>query len=84
MTFDEMIRSLDNLPVPLPWPLIYPLNALAWFLRLSFITKFPSCGMRMIVNPWIASSDKLKKTTGYQFKYDSRTAFADFVQSVKK
>ncbi len=84
MTFHEMIKSLGNIPVPLPWHLIYPLNNLAWHLRLSFITKFPSPPMRMMVMPWIASSDKLKKVTGYQFKYDTRSAFADFVRFVKK
>jgi UDP-glucose 4-epimerase len=84
MTFQEMIKSLGNIPIPLPWSIIYPLNNLAWFLRLWFITKFPSPLMRSTVNPWIASSEKLKKATGYQFKYDTRSAFADFVQSVKK
>jgi UDP-glucose 4-epimerase len=84
MIFDEMIRSLGNIPVPLPWPVIYPLNNLAWFLRLSFMTKFPSPPMRMMVEPWIASSEKLRKATGYQFKYDTKSAFADFVKSVKK
>ncbi len=84
MTFDEMIRSLGNIPIPLPWSVIYPLNNLAWFLRLSFITRFPSPPLRMTVEPWIASSEKLKKETGYQFKYDSRSAFMDFVRSVKK
>jgi UDP-glucose 4-epimerase len=84
MTFDEMIRSLGNIPIPLPWSVIYPLNNLVWFLRLSSITKFPSPPLRMTVEPWIASSEKLKKETGYQFKYDSRSAFMDFVRSVKK
>lgn len=84
MTFREMIKSLGNIPVPLPWPVIYPLNNLAWYLRLSFITQFPSPPLHMMVEPWIASSAKLRKETEYQFKYDTRSAFADFVRSVKK
>jgi UDP-glucose 4-epimerase len=83
MSFSEMTKILRNIRIPLPWPVIYPLNNLAWFLRLGFITKFPSPGMRLMVNPWIASSDKLKKETGYTFKYDTKSAFKDFARSVK-
>jgi len=59
MTFKEMIGSLGNYILPIPWALIYPLNNLAWHLRLSFITKFPSAAMRMVFNPWIASNEKI-------------------------
>ena len=83
MTFKEMIGGLGNYILPIPWVLIYPLNNLAWHLRLSFITKFPSAAMRMMVNPWIASNEKIKKATGYQFLYDTKSAYADFVKSTK-
>jgi UDP-glucose 4-epimerase len=84
ITFSEMIKMLGNIRIPIPWPIIYPLNNLAWFLRLHFITKFPSPAMRLMIHPWIASSEKLIKETGYNFQYDSKSAFADFVGSVKK
>jgi len=84
ITFPEMINMLGNIRIPVPWPVIYPLNNLFWFLRLSFMTEFPSPAMRMMVHPWIASSKKLYKATGYQFKYDSKSAFADFVRVVKR
>ncbi|MCD6586429.1 MAG: NAD-dependent epimerase/dehydratase family protein [Desulfobacteraceae bacterium] len=84
MTFSEMIKMLGNIRIPIPWPIIYPLNNLSWFLRLTFMTQFPSPGMRMMVNPWIASSKKLHETIDYTFKYDSRSAFRDFSRSVKK
>ncbi|MDA8405119.1 MAG: NAD-dependent epimerase/dehydratase family protein [Desulfobacteraceae bacterium] len=83
ITFPEMINMLGNIRIPVPWPVIYPLNNLFWFLRLSFMTAFPSPAMRMMVHPWIASSKKLHKATGYPFKYSSKSAFADFVRSVK-
>ncbi len=82
LTFDEMIRMLGNRPLPVPWPAIYPLNQLAWRLRLTFLTRFPSPVMRMMVEPWRASSEKLVRETGYRFKYDSRAAFSDFVRAV--
>lgn len=83
MTFAEMVRRLGNTRVPLPWSVLFPLNNLAWFLRLSFMTEFPSSSMHMMVNPWISSSKKLLETTGYRFRYNTREAFESFVQSVK-
>lgn len=84
LTFAEMTRKLGNFRLPIPWSILYPLNHLAWTLRLHFITEFPSPAMRMLVTSWIASSDKLIQNTGYRFKYDTRQAFEDFVRSVKQ
>jgi UDP-glucose 4-epimerase len=83
MTFVEMIKMLGNIPIPIPWPIIYVLNNLAWYLRLSFITEYPSPAMRLMVNPWLATSEKLIRKTGYRFKYDSRGAFEDFARFVR-
>ncbi len=80
MTFPEMIKALGNIQLPIPWPILYPLNNLSWFLRMSFMTKFPSPAMRMMVNPWLASNSKLRKATGYTFKYDTKSAFEDFAR----
>ena len=81
MTFGEMVRALGNIRLALPFSVLYPLNNLAWFLRLSFVTKFPSPTMRMMVNPWIASNEKLIRDTGYRFKYNTRQAFKAFADS---
>lgn len=83
MTFTEMVKRMDNICIPLPWWLLYPLNNLFWFLRFSFITKFPSPSMRMMVNPWIAKNEKLIRETGYKFSYDTRGAFEEFTRSAK-
>ncbi|MFA6009395.1 MAG: NAD-dependent epimerase/dehydratase family protein [Desulfobacteraceae bacterium] len=80
MTFAEMVKILGNIHIPVPWPILYPLNNLAWHLRLSFLSKFPSSTMRMMVTPWIATSEKLKRETGYTFTHDTRSAFADFAK----
>jgi nucleoside-diphosphate-sugar epimerase len=37
----------------------------------------------MLVYPWIASNDKLKRELGYTFKYTTREAFEDFARYVK-
>ena len=82
ITFPEMVRALGNIGIFLPSRIVFPLNELAWKLRLKWITKFPSPAMRMIINPWIASGEKLRRETGYRYKYGSSEAFMDFVASV--
>jgi hypothetical protein len=37
----------------------------------------------MMVNPWIASNQKLVQETDYKFHYNTREAFEDFARSVK-
>jgi len=83
ITFDEMVRMLGNWQLKLPPPIIYPLNNFAWFLRLKFLTEFPSPAMNMMRYPWIASNEKIKKTLNYRFKYTTREAFEDFARQVK-
>jgi hypothetical protein len=48
------------------------------------MTEFPSAGLTMLVYPWIASNDKLKRELGYTFKYTTREAFEDFARYVKE
>jgi UDP-glucose 4-epimerase len=83
LSFSEMIGMLGNIRVPLPYSVMYVLNNIAWFLRLSFLTEFPSSALPMTRFPWIASSERLKKETGYVFRYDTRGAFLDFARAVK-
>jgi hypothetical protein len=63
---------------------MYLLNNLAWYLRLSFISEFPSPSLNMVRYPWIVSSDKLKRVLGYRYKYTTRETFLDFAQAFKK
>jgi UDP-glucose 4-epimerase len=83
ITFKEMIELLGNIMLPLPWFILSPLNDLAWNLLLTAITEFPSNGMTMTILPWNVSNKKLKETTGYKFKYNTKSAFQDFANSVK-
>jgi UDP-glucose 4-epimerase len=84
VTFPDMVEMLGNTLVSLPNPLMFFLNRIAWALRLSFLSKFPSPALNMATCPWIVSGDRLKKETGFAYTYDSRRAFADFVRQVKK
>ncbi len=80
--FDEMVRMLGNTPLRLPDLLVRIINGAAWQLRLSFLTQFPNAGLNLLRYPWIASSEKLTRETGFQFRYDTRAAFRDFARHV--
>lgn len=83
MTFDEMLRILGNRPLKLPASVLYPLTDLTWFLRIKFITEFPSPALNMTRYPWIASNEKLRKEINYKFQYTTKEAFEDFARHVK-
>ncbi len=80
MTIREMAAALGNLALPLPYHIVYVLNAIAWMLRLTFASEFPSPFLKMIRYSWVASTEKLKQETGFACRYDTRQAFDDFAR----
>ena len=82
LEFAEMVRLLGNIYCPLPAAVLAPLNHLAWTLRLKWLTEFPSPALNIMRYPWIVSSEKLIRETGFTYYYDSRSAFADFARSL--
>lgn len=78
--FDEMARMLGNIPLRLPDGVIRLFNGLAWHLRLTFISQFPNAGLNLLRHPWLATSEKLIRETGFEFKYTTRQAFQDFAR----
>ena len=83
ITFDEMIDLLGGWSLKIPIWLLWPLNNLMWYLRVSFITEFPSPCLNLMQYPWIASNSKIKTELGYSFKYSTKAAFEDFARFVK-
>lgn len=83
ITFDEMIHILGNVQLKLPFFMMYALNGLMWFLRITPLTEFPSPALNMVRYPWIASNEKTKRELNYSFKYTTREAFEDFARNVK-
>jgi nucleoside-diphosphate-sugar epimerase len=83
MSFEEMVRILGNIRIPLPSNFLFVLNQLAWSLRLKFLSEFPSSALNMIRYSWWASNEKLKRALGFQFKYNTEKAFMDFAAFVK-
>lgn len=83
LSIRDMVRMLGNTCVSLPYGLTRALNGVAWALRLSFLSEFPSPYLQMIRYSWAVSTDKLKRELGYPFRYDTVRAFEDFVKFVK-
>jgi nucleoside-diphosphate-sugar epimerase len=84
MTFPEMIRMLGNRSLALPFGILYALNNLAWLLRLTAVSEFPSPALNMVRYPWIVSSEKLKNELGYRYRYTTQETFQDFAQAYKR
>ncbi len=83
LSVPEMIKMLGNTMIALPNRLLYLFNHLSWILRLRFLTEFPSPALNMIMHPWAVASEKLISRTGFEYQYDTRAAFEDFVRHVK-
>ncbi len=83
MTVREMASALGNMTLPLPYYMLYVLNNIAWLLRLTFVSEFPSPFLKMIRYSWVASCEKLKRETGYACRYDTRQAFAVFARHIE-
>ncbi|MBU1672792.1 MAG: NAD-dependent epimerase/dehydratase family protein [Actinobacteria bacterium] len=83
LSFPEMVRMVGSWPVAIPFQLLYGINSVAWTLRLTFISEEPSPGLLGLRYPWIVSSEKLKRETGFEYRYTSREAFQDWVDHVK-
>ncbi|MBI9085282.1 MAG: NAD-dependent epimerase/dehydratase family protein [Desulfobacterales bacterium] len=84
LSLEEMVRIMGGIYCPLPMGLMAPINQVAWALRLKWLTEFPSPALNLMRYSWIASPGKLIVDTGFAYGYDSRAAFQDFADSVKK
>lgn len=83
LTLKEMVCLLGNVLCPLPMAMMIPINHLAWTLRMAWLTEFPSPALNIMRYPWIVSSAKLIRETGFTYQYDTQTAFQDFTRTVK-
>ena len=83
LSIREMVRMLGNTSVLLPYRMLYPLNSVAWALRLTVLSEFPSPYLQMIRHSWVVSTDRLTRELGYSFRYDTVRAFEDFVRFVR-
>lgn len=83
ISFDEMVRILGNKPLEVSESVMAPLVAVAWALRIRRLTEFPPQALPMLRYPWIASNQKLKRDTGFRFRFTTREAFEDYAHHVR-
>ena len=76
----EMARMSRRTLITLPAPIVYGLTELAWKLRLQ--RDSPASGLEYIRYPWVASTDKIERELGIQFRYSSREALEAFLGSI--
>ena len=78
MTLREC-AALIQLPVRrVPRRAYWALVKLLWELRLS---EAPPGYLHFVVNPWVVSSEKLKRTTGWRPRHTSRETFEETVRA---
>lgn len=82
MTFREMAAMTRGMILPIPPFLMAPAMDLAWKMKLSFLTEFPSAPLALIRFPWLASNQKIRDA-GYTFRYTTRETYETFAEQVR-
>lgn len=77
----EMAGLLGRRLLTMPAPVVYPLVALGWRLRLQ--REAPACGINFIRYPWTADTEKAKRELGVGFRYTSRQAWEAFAHGTE-
>ena len=77
--WSELARLADRLLLWLPPAIAYPLTQLTWWLRLQ--SDSPAVGLDWIRYPWVVSTERLERETGYQFQYTGEEALRSFLAS---
>lgn len=68
----EIARVAGRRPVAVPAPLLAFIARATWMLRLQ--RDWPACALAMMRWPWVASSEKLARKTGFRPRHTSREA----------
>ena len=79
LRYREIIAAIGKPSIALPASLLSLLINLSWQLHLQ--SNSPAGGLEMIKYPIVISTEKLRKTTGFQFRYSSREALMSLLES---
>lgn len=80
--YSEMLRMAQRPAVWLPAWLLYPLVQTLWRLRLQ--NDAPACGLDFVRWPWVASTAKLERETGFKPAYTSRQVLESFLAKQRR
>jgi len=75
--YRDIITAAGKPSIALPSGLLSMLMTVSWRLHLQ--SSSPVGGLEFIKHPIILSTEKLKRTTGFQFKWTSRDALLSFL-----
>lgn len=82
MTFKEMAAMTRGIYLPIPPHILGPLSDLAWKMKLSCVTEFPSAAMALMRYPWLAGNQKIKDA-GYTFRFTTKEAYETFAEQAR-
>ena len=76
--WSQMASTFGRRLVRVPAPLLYPLTAAAWSLRLQ--GDSPACGLDFIRYRWTVSTEKIQRELGFSFKHSAEDAWGAFAE----
>ena len=79
--WSEMAGILGRRVLTMPAPVLYPLAALGWHLRLQ--SESPARGIDFIRYRWTADTQKARRELGVAFRYTSHQALEAFARGTK-
>jgi UDP-glucose 4-epimerase len=82
LTDEEMMKMMGKLSVPIPFKLAYWGIWLLWNLHIA--KQFAPGWVLVMGDPIVMDSTKAKKVMGWKPRYDTRQAFAKFIEEMKK
>jgi UDP-glucose 4-epimerase len=77
--YSDVARLSGKRMLKLPERLLHLLMGFSWALHLQ--NESPTSGLEFIKYPPIVSTEKLKNSMGFQFRYSSREALLSFLGS---
>ena len=75
--WSELARMARRPLVWLPAAVAYPLTDLTWRLRLQ--SDAPSAGLEFIRHPWVVSTARLERETGFRFRHTTQETLESFL-----
>lgn len=83
MSLHEAAEMLNRKVVRIPFWVLSLINQIAWWLRITAVAESPSNALDELRYPWVVATDRFIRETGFQYRYSSREAFAEFVRTVE-
>jgi len=81
LRYTEMIKAVGKRSIALPAGLLSRFTRLSWQLHLQ--SRSPG-GVEILKYPIVVNTEKVRKATGYQFRYSGPEAFKAFLDAMRK